>query len=87
VQCTTLDDFARENPVPDLVKIDVEGCEASVIRGAEWLMREVRPSILCEIHNSDLAAEVSEIVRARNYRIEWLDDEGYTVRWLYATAA
>lgn len=86
-KCTTLDDFARENPPPDLVKIDVEGCEAAVIRGAEWLMREVRPSIVCEIHTPELAAEVSEIVRARNYRIEWLDDEGYAVRWLYATAA
>ena len=84
-KCTTLDDFARENPPPDLIKIDVEGCEAAVIRGAEWLMREVRPAIVCEIHNSELAAEVSEIVRARNYRIHWLDDEGYPVRWLYAT--
>ncbi len=87
VQCTTLDDFARKNPLPDLVKIDVEGCEAAVIRGAEWLMREARPSFLCEIHDSDLAAEVSEIVSARDYRIEWLDDEGYTVRWLYAAPA
>jgi len=86
-KCTTLDDFTRENPPPDLVKIDVEGCEAAVIRGAEWLMREVRPAIVCEIHNSELAAEVSEIVRVRNYRIEWLDDEGYSVRWLYATPA
>ncbi len=85
-KCTTLDDFARENPPPDLVKIDVEGCEAAVIRGAEWLMREVRPSILCEIHTPELAAEVSEIVSARNYRIEWLDNKGYAVSWLYATA-
>lgn len=87
VKCTTLDDFARQNPVPDLVKIDVEGCEASVVRGAEWLMREIRPAILCEIHTPELAAEISEIVRARNYKIEWLDNTGYPVQWLYATAA
>jgi FkbM family methyltransferase len=87
VQCTTLDDFARKNPPPDLVKIDVEGCEAAVFRGAEWLMREHRPAFLCEIHTPELGAEVSEIVSARNYRIEWLDDAGYPVRWLYATAA
>ena len=86
-KCTTLDDFAREHPHPDLIKIDVEGCEAAVIRGAEWLMREVRPSILCEIHTPELAAEVTEIVRGRNYEIEWLDDTGYAVRFLYAKAA
>ncbi len=87
VKCTTLDDFAREHPHPDLVKIDVEGCEAAVVRGAEWLMREVRCSIICEIHTPELGAEVSEIVHARGYKIEWLDDKGYPVRWLYATAA
>jgi FkbM family methyltransferase len=87
VQCTTLDDFAGQNPHPDLVKIDVEGCEAAVVRGAEWLMREVGPSLLVEIHTPELAEEVSEIVHSRNYKIEWIDDEGYTVRWLYATAA
>jgi FkbM family methyltransferase len=86
-KCTTLDDFAREHPHPDLIKIDVEGCEAAVVRGAEWLMREVRPSILCEIHTPELAAEVSEIVRCRNYKIEWLDNAGYAVQFLYATAA
>jgi FkbM family methyltransferase len=86
-KCTTLDDFAREHPRPDLIKIDVEGCEAVVVRGAGWLMREVRPAILCEIHSVELAAEVSEIISARNYKIEWLDNTGYAVRFLYAKAS
>jgi FkbM family methyltransferase len=87
VPCTTLDDFARQSPHPDLMKIDVEGCGAAVVRGADWLMREVRPALLVEIHTPELAAEVSEIVSGRNYKVEWIDDEGYTVRWLYATPA
>jgi FkbM family methyltransferase len=85
VECTTLDDFARKNPAPDLVKIDVEGCEADVFQGSEWLMRETRTAILCEVHNAELAARIEKIVLGRNYNLEWLDDSDYTVRWLYAT--
>jgi FkbM family methyltransferase len=84
--CTTLDDFARVHPWPALIKIDVEGCEAEVIRGAEWLMREARPAILCEVHDDALAREAETIVRSRGYRATWLTDDGYHVRWLYATA-
>jgi FkbM family methyltransferase len=84
VRCTTLDDLARENPSPDLIKIDVEGAEAEVFRGAERLMRESGPPMLCEVHNAELGAEIQEILRERNYQSEWLDDESYTVRWLFA---
>lgn len=85
VRCTTLDDFAREHPTPDLIKIDVEGCEAEVVKGAEWLMREVRPTILCEVHNDELAADVEDLVRSRGYQATSLADDDYPVRWVYAT--
>ena len=85
--CTTLDDFAREHPAPDLIKIDVEGSEAEVIRGAERLMREERPAILCEVHDDDLAGQAEQLVRSRGYRVTWLQDAPYHVRWLYATAS
>ena len=84
--CTTLDDFARENPLPDLIKIDVEGCEAAVVKGAGLLMRDVRPAILCEVHDVELANEVETLVRSRGYKVAWLDDPDYPVRWIYATA-
>jgi FkbM family methyltransferase len=86
VGCTTLDDFARKNPVPDLIKIDVEGCEADVFEGSEWLMKEVRPAILCEVHNRELGIRIEEIIHRRNYQLEWLHNDDFPVRWVYATS-
>lgn len=44
VQVTTLDDFARTRGIDriDFLKIDVEGFELSVLRGARWLLSKRR---------------------------------------------
>jgi FkbM family methyltransferase len=47
VQTTTLDQLADENV--GFVKIDVEGHEMEVLRGAQVLLRRQRPTILIEI--------------------------------------
>jgi hypothetical protein len=67
------------------VKIDVEGCEADVFEGSEWLMKETRAAMLCEVHTHDLGVRIEEIVRRRNYDLQWLHNEAFPVRWLYAT--
>ncbi len=82
--CTTLDDFARAHPLPDLVKIDVEGCEAEVLKGADWLLREVRPAILCEVHDAGLAQEAEQLIASRGYAISWLNDRDRPRRWIHA---
>jgi FkbM family methyltransferase len=51
IEAVTLDDFARTSPAPDFIKCDVEGAEAEVFRGAQTLLVEKRPGILCEIHS------------------------------------
>lgn len=73
VPCTTLDDFAREHAAPNVVKIDVEGAESEVLKGAERIFAESRPHLLCEVH--DLAN--ASFVEA------WLIARGYEIRWLY----
>jgi FkbM family methyltransferase len=38
-------------PAPDIVKIDVEGGESFVLRGALGLLREAKPVLVIEVHN------------------------------------
>jgi FkbM family methyltransferase len=48
VACSSLDTLARQLGAPQVVKIDVEGVEAHVIRGGLELLRSARPTILFE---------------------------------------
>jgi len=49
VPIVALDDVVTRRPVR-LIKIDVEGAEPQVLRGAAKLIREDRPTILAELH-------------------------------------
>lgn len=53
VRAVTLDALLDGWPRPDVLKIDVEGAEASVLRGARRLLHEVRPRILCEVSQAN----------------------------------
>jgi hypothetical protein len=51
VSVTTIDAYCRSlNIKPSLIKIDVEGFEFSVLNGARNTLRELRPSVLVELH-------------------------------------
>jgi len=70
VHCTSLDDFAGANPLPDLIKIDVEGAESEVLKGAEALFNRCRPSVICEVHDASNALFVSDWLEKRGYSVE-----------------
>jgi FkbM family methyltransferase len=50
-----LDDDIRDQklPAPQVMKIDVEGMELSVLRGAEATLKEHRPSLFIEMHGAE----------------------------------
>ena len=39
--------------MPDFLKCDVEGAEVHVFRGAERLLKQKRPGIICEMHSQE----------------------------------
>ena len=49
VPCLTLDTIAETQPVPDFVKIDVEGAELAVLSGGERLFSTFKPTVYAEV--------------------------------------
>jgi FkbM family methyltransferase len=60
VACRSLDRLLAEAtlPPPDLIKIDVEGAEGLLLRGARRLLQERGPRLLVELHGAAWAREV-----------------------------
>ncbi|HWT01934.1 MAG TPA: FkbM family methyltransferase [Pyrinomonadaceae bacterium] len=67
VETATLDSLLDSHPAPDVLKIDVEGAEAEVLRGASKVLA-LRPRILIEVAESR-ADEVTRILRAYRYEL------------------
>jgi FkbM family methyltransferase len=79
VPVTTLDQLVGDDP-PALVKIDVEGAELSVMRGAETLLSSSGPVLLFEhaghsAHFGITPADLREFLRGHGYTIYLLDGE------------
>jgi FkbM family methyltransferase len=74
VDATSLDDFTRTAPAPDFLKCDVEGAEVEVFRGAQRLLTEKRPGILCEIHSEDNRRILLEEFARHRYSCTSLDE-------------
>jgi FkbM family methyltransferase len=64
----SLDWLAERLPLPDVIKIDVEGAELEVLSGALGLLQRKSPVILCEVC-SDRSRDVSELLSSVGYRI------------------
>lgn len=80
VKATTLDDLL-ENKYDEInwIKIDVEGAELSVLKGAEKTLKKTK-RILVEIHehilrqNNEKPEEVIEILKNNDFKIKLLDN-------------
>ncbi len=62
VRCIRADDAVATIRAPDVVKIDVEGAELAVLRGASRMLASVRPTVLLELTTADMVSEVRELV-------------------------
>lgn len=76
VPAITVADLLAQHGAPqvDLLKIDVETYEAEVLRGFLEILRRDRPSMLIEILNDKVAAEVSGMLDGLGYAYYNIDD-------------
>jgi FkbM family methyltransferase len=81
IQCITLDAFAAAQSLPDgicTLKIDVENCEAAVLRGGKNFILRVRPWIVCEILPGQEIDPATKTRRNNNHEMLALIEElGY----------
>ncbi|HEX3555883.1 MAG TPA: FkbM family methyltransferase [Thermoanaerobaculia bacterium] len=69
VLCRRLDTVVAEEglPLPDVIKIDVEGAEPLLLRGAAGILREHRPALVVELHGAEVAREVLTLLHDLGY--------------------
>lgn len=64
VQCITLDDLINKGvPEPDFIKIDVEGAEEFVLRGAKGLLQRKQPFLMIEVHSPAIGERCVEVLQ------------------------
>jgi hypothetical protein len=68
VPTLTLDWLLDHFSPPQVLKIDVEGAEIAVLRGAGKLLSEVRPVALCEVSEEN-AEECTKVFASLSYEI------------------
>ena len=76
VRTTTLDNLARERNIhPSLIKIDCEGAETEILRGAKTLLSKTRPAWLIEVNDDALKKagtyreELFLVLKKANYKL------------------
>lgn len=80
VAAVTIDELARAEPAPKatLIKIDVQGAEMLVLRGAAEVLRTARPALFIELHDDSLRRFGTSSAAVLNY----LSGFGYVPHWL-----
>ncbi|MGQ0792562.1 MAG: FkbM family methyltransferase [Deltaproteobacteria bacterium] len=70
VSAVSLDEFCRSHPLPSMIKIDVEGGEIEVLRGATGLLTgKDKPVVLCEVHSSENLDAFQSLMRSFGYSV------------------
>jgi len=77
---------AGEVQPPAVMKIDVEGAELMLLRGARNLLAKHRPKLFMEVHSSELARDCRAFLEQLGYEIRVLQEAGREVCHFHAVA-
>ena len=75
VETARLDNLVASGayPAPDVIKIDVEGAELSVLKGAATTLRKYHPAVLIEAHSVALANGCESLLGNLGYSIRRIE--------------
>lgn len=75
VQTVSLDNLVlnRKIPVPNYMKIDIEGAEYSALKGARSILEEAHPTIFLATHGSDMHQKCCHLLESLGYRLRSID--------------
>jgi len=75
VMTTTIDHFVQSSGLsPSLIKIDVEGSEADVLRGAIGTLRHNRPLLLVATHSPAVKSRCAMLLIDCGYHVDRISD-------------
>lgn len=80
IQTISLDNYFKNNNIStklDFIKIDAEGAEGLILKGAKDVIKNYKPLILIEMHTIDGSTYklAEELLREYDYRFEIFDHE------------
>ena len=80
IEITSIDELVESGalPPPTFLKIDVEGGEMAVLRGAQKVIESQRPRMILATHGDAIDAECRALLREWNYDMQDIDHESGT---------
>lgn len=75
VSAVPLDAMLKEGPPPSVIKIDVEGSAAAVLRGARRIIEEAAPAVYVELHGPEEQAGIRDELLAHGYVAQTLSGD------------
>lgn len=80
IEIAALDELISQEklPIPNFIKLDVEGLEFAALQGMEAIIREYQPELFIELHGFDNSA-IAEWLLLRGYHI-WQVRDGLEIR-------
>lgn len=88
VKTVTIDSFGKEfgiTSTPDIIKIDVEGAEYSVLQGAKQTLLTKKPILFIEVHSIKCMFDVATFLTSIAYDIKLINTESNGVCYVQAT--
>ncbi len=85
IPALTLDSIFAEGNTPNLIKIDVEGAEGSVILGAKNVLQEAHPIVIMEYltaaqYNNDSHVAATQLLTSLGYQSHYIQENGGLVK-------